>query len=649
MSFMMRPTDSLTLAYTKLRLRRVRLIITLIVMSLLFAGLVFLSIVLSGVIRSTGDFGKEGLGGRYLVKATPLTYSPFDNQKLVDNLSGDNAKLINQKVAFAKKYNLQYDPKADQTLPLIQTQTGPGAADFESMANPSSPLSISALNRQNASVGNSFKDFSASARQQGAINTFQSTTPDYTSGMNQDGSLQVLKDGKENFNTDTARNYDTSGLGSITSLGWNQMDAELLKPFMLPGQSLTVGNDGSIPVTAPLSAVEQITGIKQPGVNATSKQRLDHLVAVRQAAAGKTATICYRNTSSQTLLQTAIQQQKEMDANKNKKDYAVPALQYSLPTAACGATTIKKDTRTAEEKTGEQRQKELEAITTPQQDPVQGAIVIRIIGITADMLGGGNNISTGSLISSILMTSPGQGWMSPISAFKPGSLATQAQGGSIAERPLAGQAYYAEFADLTAAKQFLEKKSCKIPTYTPEGGQVIPEDCIRSGSAYMIIPYGNNAGAIEDTQRMAWEYGRYVLLAIVIIAAIIMIGTLGKIIADSRRETAVFRALGARRFHIAQVYLTYTILVSLLVVLISFVLGSIGAAILDKHFSADLSVNAVLTYNAADVTKQFSLFGINPLHLLGIAALIVTTSLLAAMLPIILNMRRNPIKDMREE
>ncbi len=647
MSFMMRPGDSLTLAYTKLRMRRIRLAITLVVMSLLFAGLVFLSIVLSGAVNSMNDFGKEGLGGRYIVRATPFTYAPFDNQKLVDTVSGDNARLTSQKVALAKKYGLQYEPQTDQTLPLQQIQTGPGAADIKPMANPSSPLVVAALKQQNASLNNSFQDFSTRAQRQGAIHTFLSTTPDHTSGASQYSSLQVLKDGKETYDSDPSRQYDTSGLGSITSLGWNQMDSELLKPFILPGQSLAVGSDGSIPVTAPLSAVEQITGITKPGINATSKQRLDHLVNIRRAAAGKTAAICYRNAASQELLQSAILQQKDIEANRTKKDYTIPALQYNLPTTACGATSIKKDVRTAEDKASEQHQKELDAITTPQQEPKQGIITVRIVGITADMLGAGDSsLSSAGLLSSILMTSPGQGWMSPIDAFKPDSLATAAQGGNIGERPLDGQAFYAEFPDLTAAKRFIENTNC---TSASSSGEPVPDDCVRSGATYTVMPFGNNAGAIEDTQRMAWEYGRYVLLAIVIIAAVIMMGTLGKIIADSRRETAVFRALGARRMHIAQVYLTYTVLVSLLVAFVSFIFGSIGAVILDRHFSADLSVNAVLTYNAADVTKQFSLYGINLLQLGGITGLIILTSLLAALAPIILNMRRNPIKDMREE
>ena len=43
------------------------------------------------------------------------------------------------------------------------------------------------------------------------------------------------------------------------------------------------------------------------------------------------------------------------------------------------------------------------------------------------------------------------------------------------------------------------------------------------------------------------------------IAGVILMGMIGRIIADSRKETAVFRAVGASRLAVAQVYVAYTV------------------------------------------------------------------------------------------
>lgn len=59
--------DSLQLAYTKIRTRRVRLFIVLFVSSLLFSGLVAGSLIVSGALQSFRSFSDEGFSGRYIV------------------------------------------------------------------------------------------------------------------------------------------------------------------------------------------------------------------------------------------------------------------------------------------------------------------------------------------------------------------------------------------------------------------------------------------------------------------------------------------------------------------------------------------------------------------------------------------------------
>ena len=128
-----------------------------------------------------------------------------------------------------------------------------------------------------------------------------------------------------------------------------------------------------------------------------------------------------------------------------------------------------------------------------------------------------------------------------------------------------------------------------------------------------------------------------------------MIGTVGRVIADSRRETAVFRAIGAKRLDIAQIYFTYTVFLAGLVATTALLIGFVAASIADSRWSAGLSIDALVAYNAQDLTRQVSLFGMNGGQLLLILGLVVVASLASAIVPLLTNIRRNPIRDMRDE
>lgn len=645
----MRPRDSMTLAFTKLRVRRIRLSITLIVMSLLFASLVFISVITAGAVHSFTVFGKEGLGGRYIVSANPLVYQPYANNELNALLQPTQDALVAQKTALAKKYGLPYDPKTDTSLPLTQQQIGPSPNDTQLMANVSSPDTMRALAQLNTKLPSSFNDFDSLAKKYHATALYRSTSNYFGMGGN-NGGIQVLKDGKEDYtNKSQQQMYGApTGIDSISSLGWLQMSDDLLKPFLLNGQSTAIGSNGSVPITAPFSAAEQLMGLSKLPATATNQQKLERLQEVRKVA-GKEAAICYRNQPSKNLLQKAIAQVADISANSGKSGYVMPSLQYNLPSEACGPVTIKKDTRTADEKLADRRQTELDTFGQTDTDPIQGIFTVRIVGITADLQGVGSSLQASSLVSSIVSSNLGQGWLSPTNAFTPDALATKAQGGRLEDMPIAQQVYYAEFGSLAAAKSFIDQQSCNPNQLTLTGPDSMLKECSKQNRYFSINPYGNNAGAIDDFKHSIWKVARFVLLGVIVIATVVLMGTLGKIIADSRRETAVFRALGARRLHISQVYLLYTIFVAIMIIVLSLVLGIIGALVVSHRLEPGLSVTAALAYNARDVHQHFSLFAINGAYIAAIAAIVVATSLLAASVPLLTNMRRNPIRDMRDE
>lgn len=658
---MIRIKQAVKLARTKLRTRPIRLGALLVTMSVMFAGLVFVANLSSGVIGSLKTFGREGFGGRYLVQAHPVTYGTYGNTDLVTQLQPQQDRLIAQKKALAKKLGLAYDPTNDTSLYYSSIQNGPTPNDTTKLIN-YSPLGLSALEAQDRAIpGTSYESFVAQAKRAGATHLYRSS--DGAGGTrepgNVAGTIVVLVDGKEDYSQGALKQdrYMPTGVNSIQTLGWKQMSGDLLQPFLLAHQTTAVGADGSIPIVAPYSAAEQILGLSPLPSTATSSEKLQRLLQVRSKIAGKTAQLCYRNYASEALLQKAIQQQADMAANKGKSGYVTPHLQYSLPTVACGATTIKSDKRTAEEKADDAKQQTFNAAFNATPDADQGVITLRIVGLAPDIdTGGGSSLSLTTILSSALNSTIGYGWFSPAEAFTAGSIAAQAQNGLLADQPLAQQSYYAEFPTLAAANSFVKQTNCKttngslgangVRTYDPNAQL---KSCLAQRKPLSVYAYGNNAGAIASFQHGVWRVLRFVVLAMVIVATIVMAGTFGKVIADSRRETAVFRALGATRFDIIQIYLTYTVLVGLLVVAVAFVLGSVGAQLLNSRLSPNISVNAVLVYNAHDPHMQFKLAGLNGWYLAAIAGLVLAVSLLSAIIPLLTNMRRNPIRDMRDE
>jgi hypothetical protein len=662
---MIRATEALLLASTKLKTRKVRLVITIIVTSLLFAVLAFVAGVADGTIQSLKSFQNEGYGGRFLVQATPLVYSfggPGGDKEVIDHFEQQQAKLVADKKAAAKKLGINYDEKNDQSLPLFVTPSGPNGVT-EKYPNPQSRLVADYYRQKNAAIpGTDYASFSKLVGSVGAVKAYRGFSPNSMFGTGTPANVSVIINGQEDLSVLEGRKgfspNNTVGVASIQTLGWRNIDSGLLQPFMLRGQTAVTGKDGSVPIVAPYSAAQEILGLKKLPDTATSQQKLERLTAVRQGVAGKTAQLCYRNAASASLLSRALQQKKDIEANKNNKDYTKPALLYAIPAVPCGETTVQSDKRTADEKKAEANQQAFDKQFGAFEEPVQGLVTVRIIGINPDIDFSGA-FSPATILMSILISNAGSGWISPSKAVADNTLATAIQGGTAETDDRSKSVYYAEFTSLASLKSFIESQQCEnlqqihgppgttVAFDTSGGSQTAA--CIAQKKVFTVAPYGNSAAAVEQIRAGIWKVMKYVILAIVLIAALVMMGNIGKIIADSRRETAVFRALGAKRLDITQIYVTYTIIVSVAVGVSGILIGSLGALWLSHRYSPELSVSAVLAYNAQDVSKEFSLFGLSPLYSAAIVLLAIAAGLLSALLPLLANTRRNPIRDMRDD
>ena len=132
-------------------------------------------------------------------------------------------------------------------------------------------------------------------------------------------------------------------------------------------------------------------------------------------------------------------------------------------------------------------------------------------------------------------------------------------------------------------------------------------------------------------------------LAIVIIWLVI-----SRIMSESRRETATYRAMGALRSEIAAIYATYAMLLSAIIMALSLVIGLFAAYVIDKIYGGVLSQAASSVFGG-DTQITFNLFAVDSSSLsniLLIMGLILSVCLASSVYPIIRNVNRQPAKDL---
>jgi len=356
--------------------------------------------------------------------------------------------------------------------------------------------------------------------------------------------------------------------------------------------------------------------------------------------------MCYRNATSANLIEQANEAQAQADQNKTNKDYKQPDLVYGLPSQACGTVPVIRDARDSDQKTQDGKQEQF------QEDfgkPVaaQATISFRVVGIVPDPVTQ-NAAGVNQIISSLVTSSLGGGWFTPLEAAQKQPLLSQffdpTRGALNGSRPV----QYAEFNGSDQAEQFLSKANC-TPNFAAANNADPLEQCIKDGKPFTLMPFGSNSLAV---QKIRGDFGlifRLAALGVAVIGAIIMMGTVGRLIADSRRETAVFRAIGAKKLDIAQIYLLYTMLLALLIAAFACLIGVAAAAVAQHMFGGAFTVQALVAYNSSDLNQTFSLFSFYWPDVLYLAAIAVATGLLSAAFPLIRNLRRNPIRDMRDD
>lgn len=629
---MIRFSDGALLALTKLRTRKVRTVVTVVTASLLFGGLVAAVLVLGGVIQSTTNFTKGSLSERYITNVqyfNPDSYDPA-SPALQARATELYNKLISDKKADAKRLGASYDPSME-SKPVVKDPSGVSYLD------PSASSAQKAIAEYSALQPTGLATVTQLAAPYHPVKVYQlqvSSMP---------GTMQFMKNGVEDFKNQSPQ-LQTYTNSADVSQGWRYLDASLTVPFLLSkAQLATQKNTSDMPIIAPYSKVEAALSLPALPKNATATDRTQRIAAVREKAATVTFTTCYRNPVSAAQISEAVRVADDINRHKSDATYEKPTLQYGLPAAnSCAAAPIIRDGRSLAEKQQAEKELQFKRDFNETVDPVQQKVTFRVVGIGPDGLSADSFSAINSLVSAMAGSSLQGLWVVPqdlynalpnkadYARFEPSATASSMQ------QQMPGQGgQLVEFATAADAKDFTTKAGCS------------GMDC--GGTKPTISYFGSNSVLLADIVAAITKGLAVAVLVIASIASLIMMGMVGRVIGDSRRETAVFRAIGAKRNDIRVIYVTYTLFLSSLVVVAALLIGTLVALWVDAKWSAGATAQAQVTFIGAHGTDQFHLIGLWWQALAAIVVVVLITGFVSMLLPLSRNLARSPIKDMRDD
>lgn len=627
---MMRVVDSLVLARTKLKVHRIRTWVTVVTSGLLFGLTVAVIVITQGAFSSVERFSTVGLNDRsilavsYFPSTQPFNlYDHLEDESFIAEIETLHTARLAELRAIAKKH--QIDFVADVELPspvIIDPITKKKSLGVDAYSN---TIVQEVIARRIAAEGPGFSIETFTAPYDSAILRGTSDPIHVATG-----AFGYMKEGIDPLIASFQQLESANG-GESTTLAL--LDGSITQPF-LSGDTFDPAK-GEIPVILPLSDAEKLLGLEPLKSDAGTQAKYDRLVYIRDNVHRATAAFCYRNAASSALLETALAQEAEKKRLAGSTDYVKPQVTYAVPPAdSCGPVETTSDTRTQFEKDAQQRRIAYEKEAGIWQgEPAQQKIIVRGVGVSGDSnpygAMGGIDMFVTSLLNSHLGYS---GWAVPSDLLA--QVPAQYRPNEVFS-PVKEQGPYQYMPQQLV--EFSDPQQARDAMKAVQGTEV---------SAY---PFGSGTLFIDELKSFVQAALLWTLLVIGVIAALIMWGVIARTVSDSRRESAVFRAIGATRFHIAQIYGTYTVLLSLRVVAAAGVIGLAAGAIVHFLYAPTITLAAKLAYASADPSIRFDLVSLESPLLLLVAGAIVGVGIIASIIPIASGARRNPITDMRDD
>lgn len=650
---MIRPRYSLTLARTKLGSKRGMLIASIIVASILFAVLIAGVIVFTAAEKSALTFVKKAGNDKYLVRTRPhipnsvYLYSSQLSSETIKEVRDYETKYYANLKAEYKKAGIEYDDSQETSaLQPASWMSNDVPEDQRFMLNHQSPIieSLRAERLQNylKTAKNSFehlKKLGAKYNATGYYIEYQTSFPPIPQS-------RLITNGKEDFSAKQPKGGTPyEALTNSASNSYYQFkDNALLDRYLLTKDAAKLKG---VPVVIAAQEAAALYS-KSADIGKEPKdpsEKRAWLETVQKKLNGRTFEVCSRNSTELTMLEKIQRDYADIKNNQKNKDYVAPKLQYDYPKTACGDIIVKQDTRNQTEKAVEEKTIADQKKLGTYEPPTHQLTTFQIVGFmnARDYDNSNENIFSfvQNLLNPIDYTAsaivPLQTYdkMPEDLKFKD-NISSMYDVGTRPEQTEQFAARVLEFPTIDNARTFLKKETC-------------PEMESNCNKLYNAESYGSNYFLIDEIGKLFQKIIRIALPVMLALAFVIMWFTISRIMAENRKETAVYRAMGASRGDIAAIYITYVLLVASAIALVAFGLGIGAAYVIDQTYGAQLTDIALSSFGVNSAGMRFSLFDLSSPLLLGIFGMIIAVSLIASIQPLIRNVMRSPITDMREE
>jgi len=632
------------------------LIASVLVSSLLFAAFIACIAVFTGAEKSADLFVKKAGNDKYLVMVQPVI--PNDVLLYTRDLSAEQIKEIK---AFETQYyaNLRAKYKAagveyesSQEVSALQPDAFKPATlpeDQRVSLNFQSPV-VNAFRAQRMQgyvkvAPNTIDNLKQTGAAYGATGYYLQAPTMFSPIPNS----HIVLDGHEDLSVTDMKSGGSTSYGYLTHAMYNSTyqfsDSHLLDRYLVTRSATKLKG---IPVVVSAQEAAELFGTSV-GIGAepkdVNKQR-DWLASVQQKLNGYTYQVCMRNDTEQAMLNKIQQDYANAQNHRDDKTYKAPALQYGYPTSPCGDIATTQDTRsTAEKKAADtlvQNQKKLGAyipaahyMTTFQ---IVGFVHPQPYSIaTANASSYLHNLLASQEFSMSAMI-PQQMYdaLPDTLKFSSGSLlANDSSGADTQPTQLAPRVL--EFKTVAQARAFLDTETC--PSSSTDACKKL----------YTAAPYGSNYLILDEIGKLLQRIVGVALPVMLGLAFVIIWFTVSRIMSDSRKETAVYRAMGASRSDILGIYVTYVLLVALRIAITSIVVGVVMAFVVNATYGTQLTNVALSSFGIVSNNLRFNLFDMTSSLIWITVPMIFAVSLLASVQPLIRSVIRQPIRNMREE
>ncbi|NCU38505.1 ABC transporter permease [Candidatus Saccharibacteria bacterium] len=650
---MIRPRYSLKLARTKLRSKRGMLIASVIVASLLFSALIACIIIFTGAEKSATNFVRKAGNDRYLVKASPVTPTSFFSQELtleeIREISAFEEDYYADIRAQYQTLGLTYDESTE--MPALQPAAWKSTDLPEEQRvsiNFQSPVITALTNEKYAkwaeTATNKFSDLQDVGSKYGASGYYAQRASLLPSIPN----TRLLKDGKEDFGDSEfkAGNMSTYGyyVNAVHNSHYSFEDKDLLSRYLLTTDSDQLEG---IPVVISAQEATSLFG-KEFNIGEEpdeAKAKSVWLADIQEKLNGYTYQACYRNQAEQALLNKIQRDYAEIASNQDNEDYQKPTLLYDYPKTPCGDITVQEDSRTTAEKAAdletENTQKRLGTYTAPEHR----LLTFQIVGIINAQPYSDYTTSIEDYVKNLLIaqdlsmsaTIPLQMYEALPEQFKFDDIVeqdAQTDGGLSARDEFVPRIL--ELTSIDDARAFMSNEAC-------------PSSELSCKKQYYADPYGSNYLILDEISKLFMRIVSIAFPILLGLATVIIWFTISRIMAENRKETAVYRAMGAKRRDISAIYLTYVGLVAVWIVITSLIVGLAAAYTVDYFYGQALTNVAVSSFGIITDDLRFNLFDLSSPLLWGVVGLIFVISIVASIQPLIRNVLRPPVQDMRNE